>query len=249
MFITEPYLLTLKPSAEMNIVWIQREPAQGIVEYGFDSENLKYSIKADLFALAGIRMPASEAGYTKVPEDNPQLPLWQCIAKVEGLQPGQKVYYRCKAGEHITQVYHFHAAPEVGEPYRFAQLSDLQGSKGCDKAAWEIGCEKPDFLLYSGDCVHFAWYASDWFDLEDPWQDRDAARCSFFSCLQQQNGAELMQYCPMFICPGNHEMDDVRVGTVKEISSRDENWNWSIYMQLFRPLYEDTDTSITGRRW
>ena len=58
-----------------------------------------------------------------------------------------------------------------------------------------------------------------------------------------------MQYCPLFICPGNHEMDDVRVGRRKEIAADDSYWNWSIYMQLFRPLYEDTDTSLTGKRW
>ena len=152
MFITEPYLLSLRPSTEMNIVWIQRHPQQGIVEYGFEPDKLAYTLNAEVYELKGIRVPGSEEGYTDIPEDHTPLALWQCIAKVEGLQPGQKVYYRCKSGEFETQVYHFHAAPKAGEPYRFAQLSDLQGSRGCDKSAWEIGCEKPDFLLYSGDC-------------------------------------------------------------------------------------------------
>ena len=67
--------------------------------------------------------------------------------------------------------------------------------------------------------------------------------------MQQQNGAELLQYCPLFMCPGNHEVDDVRVSWEKAFGSRDENWSWSVYMQLFRPLYPDRDVSLTGKRW
>ena len=34
LFLTQPYLLTLNPASEMNVVWIQRNPVRGVVEYG-----------------------------------------------------------------------------------------------------------------------------------------------------------------------------------------------------------------------
>ena len=262
-FVSEPYLLSLAPATEMNIVWIQREPVSGMVEYdlgcmaengeGIGSEmippvTLRFRVNAECHELKGLRVPASSVGYEKEPADNPEIPLWQCIAKIEGLRPGQQVYYRCHAGEEITQVYYFHTAPELGNPFRFAQMSDLQGNKGCDVATRQIGGQNPDFVLYSGDAVHFAWKAEDWFDLEEDWQTTESAKQAFFPCMQQA-GVKLLQYCPLFICPGNHEVDDVRVSWEPEYGSMDENWSWSVYMQLFRPLYPEFDPSLKGKRW
>ena len=84
IFLTQPYLLTLQPSSEMNVVWIQREPVEGFVEYG-KTEMLGQSILAKCFKITGLRQPLSGNEYAKNPEDNPMMPVWQCIAKIENL--------------------------------------------------------------------------------------------------------------------------------------------------------------------
>lgn len=94
-----------------------------------------------------------------------------------------------------------------------------------------------------------SWRIDSWFDVDEPWQSREDAAKAFFPCMQQQNGARLMQYAPIFVCPGNHELDDIRVYGDKELYLRDDRWNWSIFMQMFRPYYSLEDTGLCGRRW
>lgn len=247
-FLTEPYLLSLHPSTEMYICWIQWAPADGIVEYG-TTKQLGSFLTAKCHEIRGFRAPASENGYAPEPEANPSISLWQCIAKIDGLTPGEHIFYRCRIGEEATQIYDFHTAPPSGEPFRFAQVSDLQGLPDCHKTLYQIGCQKPDFLLYSGDAAFITWRLDCWFDTGESWQDAETAPRAFFPCMQQQNGARLMQYAPTFFCPGNHDMNDWRVDLDKELCRDDSKWNWSIFMQLFRPLYPDLDSSLSGRRW
>lgn len=248
LFVTQPYLLSAHPDKEMHICWIQRQPLTGTVEYGGTERLGKYA-EAKCYALNGLRIPFSSTGYAEIPEDNPIISLWQCVATLTGLHPGQKLYYRCLIRNSSTPIYHFHTAPPKGEPFRFAQLSDLQATAPCDQIVHRIGCQKPDFILYSGDaCIH-SWRADQWFDLGEDWQSEQSRKQAFFPCLQQENGAELTQYCPLFICPGNHEVDDLRVGTNQQFSQDDSHWNWSIFMQLFRPLYPDALTGLQGKRW
>lgn len=248
LFVTQPYLLSLHPDREMNICWIQRQPLTGVVDYGI-SEQFGEQIVAKCYEIKGLRIPSTSAGYSDIPEENPEVSLWQCIATLTELQPGQKLFYRCRVGNIETQIYHFHTAPPSGESFHFAQLSDLQATAPCDEIVHRIGCLKPDFILYAGDaCVH-SWRADQWFDLKESWQSQQSRKLAFFSCLQQQNGAELLQYCPLFFAPGNHEVDDMRVGTDRKFSQFDNNWNWSIFMQLFRPLYPDINSGLHGKRW
>ncbi len=247
-FVTEPYLLTLSPASQMHILWIQRQAGPGILEYG-STPQLGQMLSTICLPLMGLQAPATPAGYDKDPDKNPPVLFWQCIATLDGLTPGQQVYYRCRSGGEVTDIFDFHTAPQPGDPFRFAQISDLQGFNPCDRSVYQIGCEHPDFLLYSGDAVFHSRRATQWFDLPEydrPQEDRQRA---FFPCMQQRNGARLMQYCPTFFCPGNHEVDDLRVGTDKAFSQIDQNWRWDICMQLFRPLYPDMDTSLSGRRW
>lgn len=247
-FLTQPYLLSLHPDTEMSILWIQPEPFSGIVEYG-NSPVPGQTITAACHALTGMRAPASAEGYSDIPEDNPPITLWQCIATITGLTPGEHIYYRCLANGESTPVYEFHTAPAAGEPYRFAQISDLQGLLPCEETVYQIGRKHPDFILFSGDAAYVSWRMDHWFDLDEPWQSKESARRAFFPCMQQENGARLMQYAPTFLCPGNHDMNDWRVDLDRELCVQDEIWNWSVYMQLFSPLYPDPDTSITGKRW
>ena len=248
VFLTEPYLLTLKADTEMNVCWLQSTKEPGYVEYGC-SRSLNYWVSAQIYEIEGLRAPATDKGYSDIKDENPPMKLWQCIARIQGLRSGERVYYRCLSGDASTQIYDFHTAPPAGEPFRFAQISDLQGHQPCEEAMREIGRKKPDFLFYSGDATLFSWRADQWIDLDEPWQEEEARRRTFFSAMQQQNGARLMQYCPTFFCPGNHEVDDLRVGTDKEYALDDSHWTWSICMQIFRPLYPDGDYSLSGKRW
>ena len=248
-FLSQPYLLSLHPDSEMHILWIQWEPYCGTVEYG-PTPALGSSVTAHCRPLTGLRAPASAAGYSDVPEDNPEITLWQCEVSLTDLTCGQHIYYRCHANGETTPVCDFHTAPAAGEPYRFAQISDLQGLPGCEETVYQIGRKHPDFLLFSGDAAYVSWRLDHWFDVQESWQSPESARRAFFPCMQQQNGARLMQYAPTFFCPGNHDMNDWRVDLDKELCQKDDVWNWSIYMQLFAPLYtENTDTTLSGKRW
>lgn len=248
VFVTDPYLLTLDPAHEMNVVWIQRSPVPGIVEFG-STHKLGKIIEAECRALKGLYVPRGNGGYGPFPEDNTPAALWQCTAKIGGLHPDKVIYYRCVSGNETSDVFDFHTAPKPGRPYRFAQMSDLQGFLPCEDTVYRSGCMRPDFILYSGDATFYSWRADQWFDLDEPWQSEDSRKRAFFPCMQQRRNARLLQYCPLFFCPGNHEVDDMRVGTDKDYSRADDNWHWNIFMQIFRPLYPDDDHSLSGKRW
>jgi len=247
-FLSEPYLLTLHPSTEMDIVWIQSCPTPSFVEFG-PTEELGCFAQAECYEISGLRGPMENGEYGEDPADHPPVPVWQYIVKLDGLRPGETVFYRVVSEEDRTQVYSFHTAPQKGEDFRFAQLSDLQSLPRCNESVYQIGCQPLDFLLFSGDMTYVSWKLGQWFDTGEPWQSEEDRNRAFFASMQQQNGARLMQFMPTFICPGNHELDDLRCRTDVELSLVDSNWGWSIFQQLFRPLYGTEDTSLTGKRW
>ncbi len=247
-FLTKPYLLTTNPSEEMNILWIQKDKTEGFVEFGKDKK-LGTVINAECFEITGLRAPREDGTYSDRLEDHEKVSVWQYIAKIEGLKPGETVYYRCFNSSESSDVYDFHTAPEIGEGYSFAQLSDLQGLSDCNETVYKIGCTHPDFILYSGDATYISWRLDQWFDTGEPWQDEETKKKAFFPCMQQENGARLLQYAPMFFCPGNHELDDLRCYGNMGFGMIDDNWNWSIFMQMLRPLYPDKNTGLSGRRW
>ena len=247
-FLTQPYLLSVNPSTEMNILWIQKEKTDGKVEYG-NTKTLGNFLDAECFEIKGLKVPEGEE-YREFPEDNLDVTIWQYIVKIENLSPGEKIYYRCFNENECTKIYDFHTAPEKGEDYKFAQISDLQGFPDCNKTVHKIGCHHPDFILYSGDATYTNWKLENWFDVGEEWQSEETRERAFFPCMQQENGARLMQYAPIFFCPGNHEVDDLRCYLDKEFGSKEENWNWSIFMQIFRPFYDRSDYSLkNGKRW
>lgn len=245
-FLTEPYLLTLKPSTEINILWIQDEKTDGFVQFGRD-ESLGNTLKAECYEIVGLRNPANGNEYSENIEDNPPVAVWQYIAKLENLTPGETIYYRVCAKDQKSDVYDFHTAPEAGSHYRFLQLSDLQGLATCNEPVYKAGCKHPDFILYSGDTTHVIWQIDQWFGINR--QDENDRKRAFFPCMQQRNGARLMQYAPIFICPGNHELDNTDVYAKKDLYEDEKNWTWSIFMQMFRPLYPEMGTGAKGKRW
>ena len=247
-FLCEPYLLTLKPSTKMSVVWIQSVKTEGFVEFGKD-EKLGKTVKAECYEIQGLRAPRADGTYPEAPEECPLVSVWQYIAKIDGLSPGETVFYRAASEGRKTDIYSFHTAPKSGEGFRFAQMSDLQGLPDCDKTVYEIGKQRLDFILYSGDATYVSWRLDSWFDVGEDWQSEDAKRKAFFPNMQQRNGVHLLQYMPIFFCPGNHELDDMRCYSTKELTADDSKWNWSIFMQIFRPLYSTNDTSVTGKRW
>ncbi len=247
-FLTQPYLLSLFPATEMNIVWIQKDKTDGFVQFGI-TEKLGTTIKAECYEITGFRAPHDDGTYGENPEDHEKISVWQYIAKIENLSPGEHIFYRCFNENESTKIYDFHTAPQKGENFCFAQLSDLQGLEGCNETVHKIGCQHPDFILYSGDATYITWRLDQWFDVGEDWQNEGAKKRAFFPCMQQENGARLMQYAPLFFCPGNHELDDIRVYIDIEFGKVEENWSWSIFMQMFRPFYSMEDTTVSGKRW
>lgn len=247
-FLSQPYLLTNNPQNEMYVLWISKTKGEGILEYGALG-HLANKINAQCYEITGLLAPKEDGTYSPDPAEHKPVSVWQFIAKIDGLKPDQKIFYRVKINEEATKIYDFHTAPEKGENFRFAQLSDLQGLGECYKAVHKIGCTHPDFMLYSGDATYTSWRIDSWFDTGEDWQSEESKKTAFFPCMQQENGARLMQYAPLFFCPGNHELDDIRCYIIKELGEKAENWSWHIFRQFFRPLYPDTDTTVTGQRW
>lgn len=246
--LTQPYLLTMNPDTEMNILWIQSEKTDGFVEFGYDdvSENKIY---AQCYEIKGLRKPKNDGTYSENPYEHPEVSVWQYIARIQNLEPGKMVYYRCCTNQEYTKTYFFKTAPENGGEFIFAQISDLQALPNCNKTVYQIGCFHPDFILFSGDANFTSWRLDQWFDTGEDWQDEESKKIAFFPCMQQENGARLMQYSPLFFCPGNHEADFMKCSRGYSAEDSMDMWNWSIFMQLFRPLYPDSDTGVNGVRW
>jgi len=241
-FLTEPYLLTMNPSGEMNILWIQDEKTDGFAEFGID-ESLGKTIRAECYEVTGLRAPDKNGEYSEVIEENPKVSVWQYIVKITDLKPGETVYYRVCSEDQKSDVYDFHTAPEEGGNYKFLQMSDLQCLEGCNDTVYKAGCKHPDFILYSGDTTYVSWQIDQWFGSEK------TGKRAFFPCMQQRDGARLMQYAPTFICPGNHELDDIKCYATVEAAQDEKNWSYAIFMQMFRPLYPEMETKLYGKRW
>ena len=77
MTYTEPYLLSLHPDSEMNILWLTREPVQGYVEYG-PTPALGNRVEA-VSMNKGLHLRTAE-GYDPDPARTPELPVYQLIA-------------------------------------------------------------------------------------------------------------------------------------------------------------------------
>lgn len=232
----------------MYILWCQNTKTAGYVECG-PTVALGRHVDAQCYEIKGLRAPLEDGTYQNIPDDHEPVSVWQYIVKLTDLTAGEKIFYRCSDGVQVTKVYDFRAGVKAGDDFHFAQLSDLQGLGECHKTVHKLGCMHPDFLLFSGDAIFYSWRLDQWFDTGEDWQSEETKKSAFFPCMQQEDGARLMQYVPTFLCPGNHELDDLRCDHCREYSTVDEMWSWSIFMQMFRPLYPDTDTSLTGKRW
>lgn len=255
MAYTKPYLMTLHPDREMDVAILGRPAiAKAFVEYG-ETPELGRAVACERFDIRGLRTPAHDDGYDRVPENNPELPVAQFIGHIEGLTPGERVYYRVvletAEGERVVgEIYDFRAAPKAGEPFSFALMSDLQLFKPCDHTIHQLGRHPLDFILYAGDMINVVWHAGDWFAVPGAWQPEQMIGMSFFDIMQRDDsGIRLAQYVPVFPCPGNHETDDNRVEGNRQWALEFDRYSWRIYMQIWRTYYPDGEYGWDGKHW
>lgn len=251
---TKPYLLTPDPDSEMNICWLTTGDGEGSIEIG-ETESLGQTVEAKQYKINGMRTSLNADGYDEVPENNPELDVYQQIATVKDLKPGTTYYYRATTiidgKTETTKIYNFQTAPEKDGDFTFALLSDLQLKQESPATVKQIGENKPDFIIYEGDTVNTPWKAGEWFDLENCFTVPEEDGKTWFEMMQQEeDGAELFQYTPIFPVPGNHEIDDQRIFTDKEMATTQaDDWTMAIYMQIFRPLYPDQEYGKGGTHW
>lgn len=247
---TKPYLLTLNPAREMNVLWLTKEKSSATVEFGI-TEKLGKTVTAKEYELKGLRTSKTMEGYDAEPGNNPALPVHQQIGSLTGLKPNTTYYYRVttKVGNKIEQskIYNFKTAPVKGENFKFALLSDLQLKAESPATVKQIGQNKPDFIIYGGDLQNTPWKAGEWFKLDNCFIAENEKGKSWFEIMQQEeDGAELLQYTPIFMTPGNHEVDDQRIFFNPDPKAP---WSLSIYMQMFRPLYPAQEYYPNGEHW
>lgn len=251
---TEPYLLSLSPSSEMNVCWLLAEPGdEAWVEFG-ESDALGTTTPAALYEIKGLRTSAAPEGYDDDPAKNPELKVYQRIAALKDLKPGTTYFYRTvvKAGGTVAQgkAYSFRTAPESGKPFSFVLLSDLQQKQQILETVAMAGRQNADFILYAGDFQNAPWKAGEWFPVAGCFIKPEEKGREWFTAMQQTtDGAKLMQHMPIFPCPGNHEADDQRIWTDKELAQDPAKKTLSIYMQLFRPLYPEQQYQRNGKHW
>ena len=252
---TKPYLMTLKPSSEMDVAFLCRpDVTRAFVEYGL-TEELGASIEARRYDISGLRVPAHADGYDAVLENNPELPVAQFVAHLSGFLPGERVYYRVVFFDPHQrrvqgEIYNFRVAPPSGRAFSFALMSDLQLFRPCDHTIHQLGKKPLDFILFSGDMINAAWHAGDWFTVPGAWQNEKMIGMSFFDIMTREDcGIRLAQYMPIFCCPGNHESDNLAVEGKRDWAVQPEKYSWKIYMQLFRTYYPDQEYGFNGKRW
>ena len=252
---TRPYLMSLHPDREMDIAILGRPEIQiAVVEYG-PTPALGHTLEGARYAIPGLRTPARSDGYDPVPENNPELPVAQFIFHLTGLKRDERVCYRVVLtgadGSRVEgNIYDFHAAPEAGQPFSYGLMSDLQLFKPCDHTIHQLGRHALDFVLYAGDMANVAWHAGDWFTVPGAWQPERMIGIAFFDILQRDDdGIRLMQYMPFFPCPGNHEIDDMRVEGNREWAQQQDRYSWRIYMAIWRTYYPEQQTGWSGKHW
>lgn len=246
---TESYLLSLDPERRVTVSWLARAGCTGEMEYGASPELLTCRAIAEAHKITGLRAPASGGEYAERPEQNPELDVVRLSAELTG-EPGQKLYYRTHThrdgADEAGSVYDCRFIPK-GEDVSFLIVSDLQCFDGCETTVAAAGKHEFDFMFYCGDFVNWCWHASEWFPIDGV----PSTGQEFFKVMTQAaGGCSLMQRRLFYPCPGNHDTDDyLSAGHNKEACLRGESWRWSIYMQLFAPLYPGREYGLGGRRW
>jgi hypothetical protein len=253
---TEPYLLTLSPSNTMNVVWLTGERAtEAWVEFG-EGENLGTRVNAVQHEIKGLRRSVTPTGYDSVPENNPELAVFQQIGEIRNLKPDTKYFYKVttKTVDRVItgHQYFFKTAPlaNSGKTFNFLLISDLQQRPQVLETVLLAGQQDANFILFAGDLQNTPWKAGEWFPVDGCFIAPEEKGKEWFTVLNQTEGnTKLLQYIPIFPAPGNHEVDDQRTWSDKEIAKDKTKKTVSIYLQLFRPLYPDQQVEYNGKHW
>jgi len=253
---TEPYLVSLTPFQSMNVIWLTGENAnEAWVDFG-ETEGYGQKINAMQFEIKGMRRSATPDGYDTDPINNPEVPVFQQIGELINLKPATKYFYRVttKIGSKTIagSPYHFKTAPSPNsnQPFKFILLSDLQLKAQILDTVRLAGQQNADFIIYAGDFQNTPWKIGEWFPVDGCFIAPAEKGKEWFTAMQQtQDSTRLLQYLPIFPCPGNHEIDDQRILVDKEMASDPSKKTMSIYLQLFRPLYPEQTADGRGKRW
>jgi hypothetical protein len=240
----------------MNILWLTGErAAEAWVDFG-EVENMGTKANAVQHEIKGLRRSASPQGYDNVPENNPELAVFQQIVEIKGLKPDTKYFYMVttKIGDKVItgRQYFFRTAPlaNSGKTFNFLLISDLQQRPQVLETVLSAGQQDAEFIIYAGDLQNTPWKAAEWFPVENSYIAPEEKGKEWFTTLQQtDNNAKLLQYIPIFPTPGNHEIDDQRTWSDKEMAKDPTKKTMSIYMQLFRPLYPEQQYEHSGKHW
>ena len=160
----EPYVQSVSASSAV-IAWVSEEPNVGLVDYGETPQLGRKGVDAQVGRRHAVALP--------------------------GLSPASTYYYLITEADGISEMAHFHTAPE-GEDSRFAfaVIGDSgRGRKSQLAVAALLESLKPNLLLHTGDVV----YPSG----EERYYDR-----RFFVPYRR-----LLKEVPIFPVLGNHDLE------------------------------------------
>ena len=183
------------PTTTMTIMWRSEPGAEGLVEYGENFE-LTQSVESEPHTY--------RFGRTQV--------CWH-TAELTGLQPNTTYQYRLKTSEPWeSEGYTFKTAPEKGNesPFRFAVLSDVQGSYGTFKRVLQqVQEENVDFILYLGDFTKSS--SQQEYDL---WLETGQDLFSELPLISVRGNVDGLNYVEQFAFPGNELWFSIDYGNV-----------------------------------
>ncbi len=211
-FYTQPYLVSPEPHNSMFICWLTSEKTmESYVEFGLD-EGYGRMAPAKTYEIKEFKTTDSSGAY------NTALPVYQQVVHLKGLRPGTPYHYMSVSDGVATMGYDFKTAPKPGRPFKFVLLSDLQMKLQIPDTVFLAGQQGADLIIYNGDInSRKPERVGEWFDVPGFTRPSDVAVSStdelsthrWFNVMQQVgDGCRLLQYVPIYLCPGNHEIDN-----------------------------------------
>lgn len=127
------------------------------------------------------------------------------VAELNGLPFDSSVEYRVKMGAKVVREGACKTRASAGKPIRFVAVGDLaKGGAPQNAIAYQIGQQKPDFMVALGDIVYSSGRVNQYMD--HFWTTyNDVAEPSV------KNGAPIMASMPIYPVLGNHDIDAARL--------------------------------------
>ncbi len=186
----KPYIQNVQKTSAF-IFWESDQAGEPKVRFG-PNEKAERTVQAQPVQLEAPK-PQGDATQTSVgpkPETFPPPTAHVYKAKLEGLIPGQDVYYQVEDAGQWTPVQHFRTMPDQAEKFRFVVYGDTRTFPDAHTAvAGQILKAQPDFIIHTGDLVAAG-------------QDYRQWTQQFFHPMEQ-----VLDHVPLWPTPGNHEGD------------------------------------------